>query len=153
MKGIVPFLLCLVAAGCGSDETTIRSDKPLSPEVAAKEIDIHFPISATNAYYVFHAGGLQEYQLFVRFTVGSGNESNAVDEILADHNNRTREYDSYPVVSLANIMSSADRDLAPMPWWKLDSVTHGYCRGSTNGQPFYIWADLTEHTIYIHASD
>jgi hypothetical protein len=153
MKEFVLCCLCLVIAGCGLDQSTSQADKPISREAASTNVDIPFPISAINIYYIFHAGGLQEYQLFVRFTVEPGGESNAVDEILADHNKRTRRFDSYPSVSVANMMSSADQGLSPMPWWNLDLVTNGYSRGSANGQPFYIWADLSQHAIYVHASD
>jgi len=88
--------------------------------------------------------------MYIRFAVGSGEESNAVDAILADHNKRMGEYDSYPAVPLANMMSPP---AAQMSWWTVNSITNGYSRGSTNGQPFYIWADLSRHTIYVHASD
>jgi hypothetical protein len=153
MSRIKEFLLCflcLTLAGCGLDETTYRADKPISREKAAKDLDMPFPISATNVYYVIHSGGMQESQSFVRFTVGPGDESNAVDEIIADHSKRMQEYDSFPAVPLANMMSPA---AAQISWWTVNSITNGYSRGGTNGQPFYIWADLSQHTIYVHASD
>jgi hypothetical protein len=153
MKEFILLLLCLAAVGCGLDQKTYRADKPISREQASKDLDMPLPVSATNVYYVVHAGGLQEFQSFIRFTVGPGDESNAVEQIIADHSKRMPEYDSYPAVSLSNMMSQADRDLSPMPWWNLDSVTNGYSRRSTIGQPFYIWADLSQHTIYLHASD
>jgi hypothetical protein len=149
MKGFIFYFFCLLTAGCGLDETTYRADKPVSREAASKEIDIPFPISATNVYYVFHAGGLQEYQLYVRFSVAPEDESNAVDRILTHAGTN----DSYPSVPIANRMSPAYPDLSPMSWWKVDSITNGYCRSGTIGQPFYIWADLSQHTIYVHASD
>ena len=150
MKELFICFLCLAAAGCGLDESTTRSDKPVSREAAAKGLDFPFSTSATNIYYLVHSGGLQEFQMFVCFTVKAGDESNAVDEILADHDKRMGEYDSYPTVPIANVMSPP---VTQMPWWTVNSITNGYSRGSTNGQPFYIWADLNQHTIYVHASD
>ena len=122
----------------------------MKSDEANKGIDIPFSNSATNIYYLVHSGGMQEFQMFIRFTVGPEDESNAVDEILADHNKRMAEYDSYPAVPIANMMSPP---ATQMSWWTVNSITNGYSRGSTNGQPFYIRADLSQHTIYVHASD
>jgi len=150
MKGFLLIFLCLAFAGCGLDESTSRSDKPLSRDAAMKQIDGFFPKSATNIYYYVHSGGMQEFQSFVRFAVDAGEESNAVNEIIADHTKSRGEYDSFPVVPIANMMNWSE---SQMPWWAVNSITNGYSRGSTNGQPFYIWADLSQHTIYVHASD
>jgi hypothetical protein len=91
--------------------------------------------------------------MFVRFTVSPQDESNAVSGILADHNEKVREHDSYPMISFSDVPNLAYGNLLPMPWWKPSSVTNGYCRRGTNGQPFYIWDDLEAHTIYVHSSD
>src|SRR6185312_342222 len=132
-------LVCLATAGCGVDQSTSRSDKPVSREAAAKAISLPFPVSATNIYYAVHSGGMQEFQMFVRFTVSRLDESNAISGILADHSEKMLEQDSYPAVSFAEVPNLAYGDLAPMPWWKPSSITNGYCRRGTNGQPFYIW--------------
>jgi len=149
-KGILLCFLCLAIAGCGLDESTSRSDKPVSREVASKGLNFPFPNSATNIYYFVHSGGLQEFQMFVRFTVAPREESNAVEAALANENKTMQKEDSYPAVPIANMMSPPTTQ---MSWWTVYSITNGYSRGSTNGQPFYIWADLSQHTIYVHASD
>jgi hypothetical protein len=150
MKKYFLCFLCLATAGCGLDESTSRSDTPVSREAAAKGIDFPFPNSATNIYYFVHSGGMQEFQMFVRFTVQTGEETNAVDAIQAAHNKRMGAYDSFSGVPLANMMSW---NLSQTPWWTVNSITNGFSRGSTSGQPFYLWADLSQHTIYVHASD
>ena len=88
--------------------------------------------------------------MFVRFTVAPREESNAVEAALANENKTMQKEDSYPAVPIANMMSPPTTQ---MSWWTVYSITNGYSRGSTNGQPFYIWADLSQHTIYVHASD
>src|SRR5450432_3854128 len=45
MRCLILSFLCLAVAGCGLDETNHRSDKPVSREVASKDISVPFPTS------------------------------------------------------------------------------------------------------------
>jgi len=145
---------CLALAGCGWDQTTLRSDKPVSRAKATNDIAMPFPPSAREIYYFFHAGGLQEYQLFVRFTVESNELDRAVNDILADHDKGNQQQLGYSSLSIAEAPDSpAPADLQPMPWWNPKSITNGFYRAATNGQPFEIRVDLSTHIIYVSASD
>jgi hypothetical protein len=136
------------------DETNHRSDKPVSREVASKDISVPFPSSTKDVYYVFHAGGMQEWMLFVRFTVDPKDLDSAVDAILSDQNKGTHEHDSFPVLSLTTKPSApVFSELLPMPWWNPDSITNGYYRGNTNDSPLYLWVDISKHTIYLCETD
>ena len=150
MLYLILIFVCLTLAGCGLDETLHRADKPVSREVASKDISVPFPSSTKDVYYVFHSGGMQELNMFVRFTVDQKDLDSAVDGILSDHNKMMQEHDSYSSLSIAAAPSSpVFPELSPMPWWSPNSITNGYFRGSTNGSPLYLWVDLSKHTIYL----
>jgi hypothetical protein len=151
MRCLILSFLCLALAGCGLDETNHRSDKPVSREVASKDISVPFPSSAKDVYYVFHAGGMQEWMLFVRFTVDPKDLDNAVDGILADQNKRLIPSQFFPL--RLNQAPPVFTELLPMPWWNPDSITNGYYRGSTNGSPLYLWVDISKHMIYLCETD
>jgi hypothetical protein len=145
---------CLALAGCGLDETLHRSDKPVSREVADKAISVPFPASTKDVYYAFHAGGMQELQMFVRFTVDPKDLDSAVTGILSDHDRQAQEHHAYQSLPLAAAPHSpVFPELLPMPWWNPDAITNGYYRGSTNGRPFFVWADVSQHTVYLCTHD
>ena len=144
---------CLALAGCGLDQTTYRADKPVSAAAASKRIAVPFPSSAKDVYYLFHAGGMQEMEMFVRFTVDPKDLDTAVTDILADHDKITREHHSYLSLPAPDAPRSHFAGVTPMPWWTPDAITNGYYRASTNGQPFYVWADLSQHTVYLCTHD
>ncbi|HXL73932.1 MAG TPA: hypothetical protein VN963_09945, partial [bacterium] len=69
MRRVLFSFLLLALSGCGLDETLQRSDKALSLEEASKDATVSslpFPPSTTDVYYVYHAGGMQEWEFFVR---------------------------------------------------------------------------------------
>jgi len=154
MRYFVISFFCLALTGCGLDETNHRSDKPVSREVASKDISVPFPASTTDVYYVFHAGGMQEWMMFVRFTVDPKDLDSAVDGILSDQNKVMKTHDSFPVLPNAAAQSApVFAELLPMPWWRPGSITNGYYRGSTNAPPLYLWVDVSKHTIYLCETD
>lgn len=154
MRPLVSSMLCLSLVGCGSDQVTYRADKPVSAEAASRKVDVPFPASAKDIYYVFHAGGMQELQMFVRFSVDPKDVDTAVSRILLDHDKKMQGHYTYPTLSIPGAPQSPTfPDLAPMPWWHPDSITNGYYRSSTNGQPFYVWVDVGQHTIYLCTHD
>ena len=154
MRLLISSIVCLALAGCGLDQTTYRSDKPVSGQIASKNVSVPFPSSAKDVYYVFHAGGMQEMQMFVRFTVDPKDVDSAVSNILSDHDTMTKEHHSYISIPAAGApRSPVFPDLLPMTWWTPDTITNGYYQASTNGQPFYVWADVSQHTIYLCTHD
>jgi hypothetical protein len=154
MRHFVLSVLCLALTGCGWDQTTLRSDKPVSRAVASKDISLPFPPSTKDVYYVFHAGGMQEMQMLVRFAIDPKDLEGTVSNLLSDHDKVTQEHHFYISAPIGFAPHSPEfKDLLPMPWWKPDSITNGYYCGATNGQPFHIWVDVPQHTIYVCASD
>ena len=129
-------------------------DNPVSAAVASRKLEVPFPSSTKDVYYVFHAGGMQELQMYVRFSVDPRDLDRAVSSILSDHNKRMQAHYSYPTLSIAAApRSPVFPDLLPMPWWSPDSITNGFYRGSTNGQPIYVWVDASQHMIYLCTHD
>ena len=165
MRWFVLICVCLTFAGCGLDETTHRSDKPLSLEEVNKDgawiSSLPFPTSTTNVYYFFHAGGLQEYEFVVRFTVDPKDLNGAVSNLCAYNDKTAKEGHSFTPSYISTSISNAHRQpfdlseigLKSTPWWNPDSITNGYYCGNTNDLSFDIWADIPNHTIYLSEID
>jgi hypothetical protein len=154
MRRIFISAFCLMLAGCGLDETLYRADKPVSREAASKKIPIPFPPSAKDIYYVFYAGGLQDLEEYVRFTVDPKDLDRAVSDILSDHDKVFHETNSYPSLPVTDSpLSGVSKHLSPISWWNPASITNGYCRGSMNGRPIYVWVDVGQHIIYVCETD
>lgn len=154
MRYAILSILSVMLAGCGMDEAMDRADKPVSRAEATNRLSVPFPASTKNVYYVFHASGLQEMEMFIRFTVDPKDLDGAVSAILSDHDKQLREPGSYQSLPIAAAPHSpASPDLLPMPWWAPETITNGYYRGSTNGRPFYVWADVSQHTVYLCTHD
>ena len=157
MRRVLFSFLLLALSGCGLDETLQRSDKALSLEEASKDATVSslpFPPSTTDVYYVYHAGGMQEWEFFVRFTVDSNDLDKAVNDLLSNRDKTINEHHFYTFKPIADAPASPEESfLSPMPWWNPGSITNGYYRDSTNGQPCQIWADVTHHTIYLSETD
>ena len=153
------FILCLTLAGCGLDESLSRSDKPTSREAASKDISVPFPASAKDIYYVVHSGGMQEFQLFVRFTVDPQDMEKAVDDIFSDYDRKDQRHTIYPSVTIdegprGSEFSGMVRNLSPMMWWNTDSITNGHYRGPTNELGYiHVWTDESQHTIFLCVHD
>jgi len=155
-KALISCLLSVILAGCGLDETLHRADKPVSREAAAKDVELPFPASARDVYYVVHSGGMQEFQKFVRFTVDAKELDGTVSTVLEDHDKKMGKRFTYLNLPLSQAPRSAEiRQLSPVPipWWDPESITNGYYRGTTNGQPFYLWVDESRHIIYLCQTD
>jgi hypothetical protein len=157
MRWIV-LIICLSFVGCGLDETTHRSDKPLTLDAARADKWISstpFPSSAKDIYYFYHSGGMQEYENVIRFTVDSNDLNSTVSNLCADYDKTTKEHHNYISTSIA----SAPRhplnfsEFGISSWWNPNSITNGNYYGSTNGQPFDIWVNVSSHTIYLSKTD
>lgn len=126
----------------------------MSRAIATNQISIPLPLSAKDIYYVFHAGGLQELDEYVRFTVDPNDLDGAVRDILSEHDKTFAETNSYPTLSIAAAPSSAvPPHLSPIPWWSPNSITNGYYRGSMAGRPIYIWVDVSHHMVFVCETD
>jgi len=113
-----------------------------------------FPPSANEIYYVVHAAGMQEYQLFLRFTVASNDLAAAVDALTSDWNTRMKGLGSVTnLPTTSPPQSPRYAELLPMAWWYPESITHGYYRRSISGRPFYLWADGSNHTVFYCETD
>jgi hypothetical protein len=149
----------LFLVGCGLDESLFRSDTPTSPEKARKDVSFPFPSSAKDVYYVVHSGGMQEFELYIRFTVDPKELDKVVNDIFADYDNKMRAHNSYKTVPVEQA-PRMEQDgflaskLAPGPWWNTDSITNGYYRSPTNKfLNVGIWVDISQHTIFFRDTD
>jgi hypothetical protein len=78
--------LVILISGCG-DAALRRSDRPIPSARALGVFDPVLPAAATNIYYVDFVGGLQDLELFVRFSVPPSEVDSAIEALIA-HNNR-----------------------------------------------------------------
>jgi hypothetical protein len=151
-------VFCLALAGCGLDQSTFRSDKPLSREAASKDESLSsfpFPASTTDVYYLSHAGGLQEYEFLVRFTVDQKDMDRIVSGLLLDLDKATHEHHFYSSASISDATPMPEyEEFQPIPWWSRVSLTNGFYYASTNSHPpIQVWADVTHHRIYLSETD
>jgi hypothetical protein len=152
-------LFCLALGGCEWDESLSHSDTPLSREAASKRVSIPFPASTSDVYYVIHSGGMQEFQLFVRFSAAPQEMQKAVADIFSDYGKKSQAQCVYTSVPVANGMrwsqiSGTATALLPMPWWDTDSITNGFYASSTNkSDNIHVWGDVAHHKIYLCITD
>lgn len=103
------------------------------------------PASAKDIYFLHHTGGLQEFQLFVRFSVDPSELDSAVDAFFDAHQPTH--------IAAAPDPTGFTRNFLPMPWWTPDSTSHGYSLESDRGRPFYLWTDPDKHLIFVLITD
>jgi hypothetical protein len=156
--GIVTAGVCVLFGGCGIDETMHRADKPLSFESARKDpwiSSLPFPPSSKDIYYLYHAGGMQEFEFAVRFSVETKDLDEAVKTLLSYHDRVSKRQNAYVSVPIADAPAPPSFvEFKPMPWWQPTSISVGYYRGGdTKSQPFGIWVDAARSTIYLAETD
>jgi len=159
MRFLILIILCLALAGCGLDESLSRSDRPTSRDAASKVVSVPFPPSAKEIYYVVHSVGMQEFQLFVRFTVEPNEMDKALEKILADYNARSQHTNVYKSVPVAagkrwSQIKGMAVALLPIAWWDTDSIPNGYYYGPTNDfGNIHVWTDVARNQIYLCIHD
>lgn len=122
--------------------------------MATKAISFPFPSSAKEIYYVQHAGGMQEYQLLIRFVMDAGDLEKTVEALVADHNKQMRQLALYAPLPIAEAPRSPEfKQLLPTPWWTPSAITNGYYCGSTTSRPFHVWVDVSQSTVYLCTHD
>lgn len=112
------------------------------------------PAAATNIYYVDFVGGLQDLELFVRFSVPPSEVDSAIEALIA-HNNRqmgrSLAYARRPLTVAP--MISPRPEFLPMAWWAPSSVASGYFRGEPTSYALQIWANSASGTIFVYQND
>jgi hypothetical protein len=92
MNMLVLLLAVGTLVGCSrsqevrSQEALSRADSPIFVSEASRNIDLPLPRSATNIYYLDYAGGLQDLERFIRFTVPPPEVDGVVDQLVAANN-------------------------------------------------------------------
>jgi hypothetical protein len=110
--------------------------------------------SAKDIYYVMHASGMQEYELFCRFTVDADALDKTVEDLVGDFNQRMGGRVSFVRLPISSAPESPDHtQWSPLPWWSPKAITNGYYRGSVSNRPFHVWADVANHVIYLSETD
>ena len=149
--GAALFLACL--SSC-SDESTARSDTPVSRAAASKHLDIPLPPSAHSIYYLDFAGGLQDLERYIRFDVAPEELDSAVDALVAANNKMMGRALTYPRAAISTAdLPSPRKEFLPMTWWDPSVVTTGYYRGHSDGYALRILVDQGHSRIYIHQND
>ena len=149
--GVVTMLCCLPSC---SDESTSRSDTPVSRAVASKQLDIPLPPSATSVYYFDFVGGLQDLERFIRFDVDPQELDSAVDAIVSSNNKTLKRVLPYPRSPITSAYLPPPRkEFLPMGWWDPSVVTTGYYRGYSDAYALQILVDQGHSRIYIRQSD
>jgi|GEM_PF-2827584 len=138
----------------GSCDDISRSDRPLSRVAAVGMVSSPLPPSARNIYYVFHAGGLQYMQYFLRFDVDKSELDAAVEALIADNNKTMETHLPYARNFLVKGWGPRpDSDIAPLKWWNPSSIRNGYYRGEDVSHGLEIWADEDLGRVYVSQSD
>jgi len=137
MRYLFLSILCLALAGCGLDETNHRSDRPVSRELASKDISVHFhlPRRMFTTFFmlvVCKSGCCLSVLLLIRriWTV----------QLTESFPTKTSDetHDSYPSFPSAAGRGPVFPELSPMPWGVQIPSPRLY-RGSTNAPPLYLW--------------
>ena len=86
---------------------------------------------------------VQEFQLFVHFTVDPAELDSVVDALLAGHSSTSLVYDPD---------QTERKEFLPMSWWTPSSISNGQHRVGEN-PPIYIWTDTDKHTVFVCTTD
>lgn len=150
------FLLAigLLVSGC-SDETVLRSDKPLTRAAATEElIGFPFPASAHSIHYLMLGGGWQDLEAYVRFDVDPQDLDSTVDALVAWNNQQMTRTLTYPRAPLsAADLPTPRREFLPMPWWDPETIATGYSKGHDDSYALRIFADQARSRIYVYQND
>lgn len=144
----------LLCVGC-SDEATLRSDKPMTKAEAVKaHLDYPFPPSARSIYYLLYAGGMQDFESYLRFDVDPQELDSAVDALVSWNNTQMKRSLAYPREPLSSdAIATPRKEFMPMPWWDTSSITNGYYRGHIDGYALQIVVDQVQSRIYVYQND
>ena len=145
-------LVLLLLAGCSATE---RTDVPVSRENAKNIVPVPLPVSASNVFYVLHAGGMQELELYVRFDCAPDQVNEWVDSATKSNNVQFSRALPYQHVSLsvASRAVEPDRSLAPIQWWTPSAIKAGYYCGAFASQALRLWVDTDKSRVYLNMTD
>ena len=151
-------------------ENTTRSDKPVTREQAEKALSRKLPASASDFYYLFYAGGLQDLEAYLRFHVDPPQADQAIDEIISENNKTLKQSLPYvrSSVSLrlaegesismmlpqpAKPFVDAEGRFKPISWWQPQTISNGYFRGENQSYALKIWYDADKSLVYVYQND
>lgn len=140
----------------GFDEFIHRRDTPAANPKAAALVDPILPSSATDIYFLEFAGGLQDLERFVRFSVPPDTIDQVINDLITANNQQLQRSAKYGRVPLASARSvTPRRQFQPMNWWTPSSIKDGYYRGDPDfmGYSLRIWADTASGTIFVYQND
>lgn len=139
--------------GC-SDQSLRRSDKSIASATELANFYPTLPASATGIYYLDYAGGMQDLERYVRFTVPAPEVDSVVDKLIAENNRDMKRLLAYPRQALSAAQAVRPRaEFLPMPWWTPSAITAGYYRGEQDAYALRIWADTATGTIFVYQND
>lgn len=151
---VVAVLWVLPLLACCTNDTTTRSDKPLSRAVALGQLHRALPASAHDIYFLCFTGGMQSFEQYVRFDVDPGELDAAIDALVAENNRMIKRSLEYPRLSLEKSPHvDARKEFLPMPWWNPSVVTKGYYRGENTVWALQIIADTEHSRVYVREMD
>lgn len=153
MRALILSLSAVVLAACSGDSVH-RLDTPASSPAASGILDPVLPKSATDIYYLDYAGGLQDLERFVRFTVPVSDLDSAIDGLIAANNLQFKRSLPYARIPRSAVPVPSPRaEFLPVAWWTPSSVRRGYYRGESAGYALQIWADTATGTVYFYQND
>jgi len=116
------------------------------------------PASASDVFYVFYAGGLQDLESYLRFKVDPAQADQAIEELIAENNRTFHRSLSYPRSSLpppqpaAPHRDGSDR-FKPIAWWQPQTIKNGYFREEQQSYSLRIWYDADNSLICVYQND
>ena len=154
-------LICCVAvllSACSLDSTD-RSDLPLTlQDIQKKHLGVPFPKSASDIYYVFYSGGLQNMEFMLRFNVAPEDAAQAINQILEDNNKKMKRSLRFsqsllPPAKPAKMYVDSQGRFAPVAWFSPQSIARGYMRSESESYAPTIWYDSENSIVYFYESD
>ncbi|MFT3991013.1 MAG: hypothetical protein QM680_06335 [Luteolibacter sp.] len=153
MRSLAVAAITLSLAGC-SDESLRRSDSPIASSASLGHFNPPLPSNAFDIYFLDFAGGLQDLEKFVRFSVPPTEVGSAVDKMIARNNRQMGRSLVYPLQSIAAAPTITPRSgFLPMPWWTPSAISSGYYRGEQDSYALQIWVDTASGTIFVYQND
>lgn len=152
---LLPGICVFIYLFFGFDESLLRIDTPAANPKEAGIVDPELPSSATNIYFLYFAGGLQDLERFVRFTVSPDTVDHVVEDLIRANNRQFKHSLSYPRSPLSSAPPVSPRpQFLPMTWWTPSDIKTGYYRGAgLTGYSLRIWADTITGTVFIYQND
>jgi hypothetical protein len=115
---------------------------------------LHIPPNATHVYGYEKVGGLQNLELFYRFTVPVTDVEAAVDHITTANQKQMKFGYTFERTSTLPPTYNWPHWAKPtIAWWQPDLIVMGFYKGTTESYGVRVWADTRSGMIFVYQTD